>query len=212
MISIRKFQTADKEEVRKISCATALLETHHGVFFDDDEILADALTLYFTDYEPESCFVAVEDEEVVGYLIGTFDFAEMNKIFSKKILPGILWKTLYKGTFLKKKHFIFAFNVLKSFLKGEFTSPDFTKQYPAILHINIKKNSRGQNAGKELIENYLALLKSKNISGVHCGTMSERAKTFFTQCGFKVLFEGKRSYLRYCLNKDIPYYICGKLL
>ena len=72
---IRKFQSGDREAVRRICCATALLGNPSSIFFDGDEIFADAITLYFTDYEPESCFVAEHQGEVVVYLIGAKDAA-----------------------------------------------------------------------------------------------------------------------------------------
>lgn len=69
-IFIRKFNNCDRKDIRRISCDTAFLEESRKVFFDDDEILADALTLYFTDYEPDSCFVAVKNDKIIGYIKG----------------------------------------------------------------------------------------------------------------------------------------------
>lgn len=57
-IIIRPFRKDDRESVRRISCETAFWGKNRKNIFADDEILADALTMYFTDYEPESCFVA----------------------------------------------------------------------------------------------------------------------------------------------------------
>ena len=79
-IVIRKFNSKDRNGIRGISCDTAFLGKPRTDFFDDDEILADALTLYFTDYEPGSCFVAVYGEKVVGYLVGAKDFFYKNGI------------------------------------------------------------------------------------------------------------------------------------
>ncbi len=48
------------KKVRKISWDTALLGESGSIFFDNEEILSDVLTLYFTDYEPESCLLQLQ--------------------------------------------------------------------------------------------------------------------------------------------------------
>ncbi|NCO24579.1 MAG: hypothetical protein COZ07_01785 [Candidatus Infernicultor aquiphilus] len=211
-IFIRKFNNCDREDIRRISCDTAFLEEPRKVFFDDDEILADALTLYFTDYEPDSCFVAVKNDKIIGYIIGTTDVKLMQKIFFIRIIPLLIIKALNKRIIFKRNTLNFLIHILLSLLKGEFIRPDFSKKYPATLHINIDKAFRRQNIGKQLIEYYLKFLKEKNVSGVHFGVISESAKEFFIKLGFNILFRSKLSYLRYYLGKFIPYYILGNLL
>ena len=207
---IRKFTEADREDVRRISRETAFLGLPSGIFFEDDEVLSDALTLYFTDYEPGSCFVAVEQGKVMGYLIGTKDAKVAEKITSQKINLRLFRKALERGLFFKKNTLRFFIHVLMSLLKGEFNNPDFSKQYPAMLHINIDKDFRGRSVGRRLIEAYLSFLKNEGIGGVHFGTVSEEAKNFFLKLGFETLFKGRRTYLRYYSGKDLPYYIFGK--
>jgi ribosomal protein S18 acetylase RimI-like enzyme len=211
-IFIRKFNNCDREDIRKISCDTAFLEEPRKVFFDDDEILADVLTLYFTDYEPDSCFVAVKNDKIIGYIIGTTDVKLMQKIFFIRIIPLLIIKALNKRIIFKRNTQNFLIHILLSLLKGEFIRPDFSKKYPATLHINIDKAFRGRNIGRKLIEYYLKFLKEKKISGVHFGVTSESAKEFFIKLGFNILFVRKRSYLKYYLGKYVTYYIFGILL
>lgn len=211
-IVIREFRSIDREKVRRIACETAFLEENREDFFDDNEILADALTLYYTDYEPDSCFVAVHSDTIAGYIIGAKDVKMMQQIFNIKIIPKLIIKTISKGLFLKKNIRKFLMHVIISFFKGEFFTPDFSRQYPATLHINIDKDSRKHKIGTALVERYLNFLRENRISGVHFSVISESAKTFFTKLGFAILFEGKRSYLRYYLGKDIPCYVLGKRL
>lgn len=211
-ISIRKYQTGDREALRSISCQTAFLGSERTLFFDHDEILADALTLYFTDFEPDSCLVALDGGRVVGYIFGSINVKKMNRIFVKKILLRLISKILRKGIFLRRNNLKFFIHIALSFLKGEFFTPDFSGKYPATLHINIDQNYRGHKLGKRLMESYLAYLRRKRVPGVHLGTMSEQAKKFFIKNGLSILFKGKRSYLRYILKQDAPYYILGKIL
>jgi len=211
-IVIRQFSSADRQAVRMISCETAFLGEPWEQFFEDGEVLADALTMYYTDYEPDSCFVAVSEGRVIGYIVGTVDIDKMNRIFRAELIPRLIAKALRRGVFLKGKTQKFIIHIMFSFLKGEFLAPDFSKRYPATLHVNIDKAFRRRAIGRQLVEYYLEFLRRKKLRGIHFGTMSESAKGFFTSLGFAILFVGKRSYLRYYLDKNAPYYILGKVL
>jgi len=208
-ISIRKYEIKDRSDIRRISCETSFLEEERGYFIDDDEILSDALTLYYTDYEPESCFVALNDGHVVGYIIGTKDVYTMEKIFAKDVLPKLIVKSFSRSIWIRKNIWLFLFHIALSALKGEFFSPCFGAMYPAMFHINIDKMYRGRYIGKRLIETYVSFLKELKVSGVHFGTMSQASKSFFLKSGFALLHESKRSYLKYRTGTITPFYILG---
>lgn len=209
---IRKFQAGDREEVRKLCCLTAFMGEPSSLFFEGDEVFADAITLYFTDYEPESCFVADCQEKVRGYLIGTKDVSVTNRILQKTIIPQLFMKAITSGIFLKYKNLRFFWHCLASLTKGEFIAPDFSKVYPATLHINIEEGFRGMGIGARLIEAYMDYLTTGGVRGVHFATISERASNFFSKQHFDLLYVGCRSYFRYILHRDIPIYFYGKQL
>lgn len=211
-MQIRKFEPKDRKEVRQITHDTAFMGEAASVFFDGREIISDALSLYFTDYEPESCFVAQANQEVVGYLFGAKNMAASEKLISKKIMPRLFWSAITGNALLKKKNIIFIFKVLLSLIKGEFIAPNFNKMYPAILHINIKAGYRGLDIGSRLISAYLEYLKKEKITGVHLATMSKEAGNFFAKRGFQLLYEAKRSYFSHILHKDVPLLIYGMKL
>lgn len=211
-ILIRKFKDTDREDTRRISCQTAFPQKHREDIFEDKEILADFLTLYFTDYEPDSCFVADIKEKVVGYIFGSTDTAVMRRIFSVKIMPRLIVKAVHRGTLFKSTTRRFLLHLVVSFLKGEFFLPDFSKQYPATLHVNVNEDFRRQRIGTQLVEYYIGFLKEKRVGGIHFGVMSEAAKNFFTRFGFDVLFASGRTYLRPYIGRDITYCILGKAL
>ena len=194
------------------SCATAFGGDTAVRLFDDDEILADALTLYFTDHEPSSCFVAERSGKVIGYIIGSKDVSSMNWTLRLKIIPLLLLKAFLKGVFFRKKDIRFFLHCASSFFKGEFSAPDFTKEYPATLHINLDKDARGLGLGTRLIENYMGFLREAGVKGVALGTASERAKQFFERSGFGLLFDKTRSFMRYQTGHDVQYYIMGRKL
>ncbi len=208
-ITIRQYFPRDRKCLRAISYETSFLGKADDLF-DEPDILADALTLYFTDSEPQSCFVAVKEEKVVGYLIGAKNERQMDKVAWFKVYPRLFWCALIRGLFLKKKTFRFIAGVIASGLKGEFAAPDFSQEFPAVLHINIARDFRGAGVGNQLVAVYCDYLRSQGVIGVRACTMTDPAKNFFEKCGFATLFTTRRSYLRYYFQKDIPLYILGK--
>ncbi len=211
-VIIRKFEKKDRETVRTISTATAFLGKSAGIFFSGEEILADALTLYHTDYEPESCFVAEKDKQVIGYLSGCLNIRRQQEIFTFKILPRLLPKALFRGTLGKRKNWLFFCACLRSLFRGEFRGPNYCRQYPGTLHINVAGDFRGLHIGQQLLEHYLLFLRQKQVAGVHCTTISNRAKDFFIREGFRVLYQAKRTYWHHYCGEELTYYTLGKII
>ncbi len=209
---IRKYRTEDRRSVRDIAFDTALMGDSGLAYFDDKEVLSDLLTLYFTDHEPGSSFVAEDKGDVIGYIIGAKDTKIFSKVFIFKIFPRLLAKMVFRSTLFRPKNAIFLFHALLSFFRGEFKMPDLYEFYPATLHINIKKGYRGTKIGAGLIASYTGYLAREGIRGVHLVTMSDEAASFFTAEGFRNLYHSKRTYLKYILHKETPIYIFGKVL
>lgn len=211
-IVVRRYRKEDRSFIRDIAWETAFMGEPASAFFDDREIVADFLTIYFTDYEPDSCLVAESNGKIIGYLIGTKNTDILKKVFLAKIAWRLLIKVIIKGAILNKKDMLFFWHWLLSFFKREFKEPDFSKDYPAVLHINLKEGSRNLGIGSRLIAIYLDYLTREKIPGVHVATMSDKANQFFHKQGFHPLYKGWRSYFNYILYKDIPIYILGKRL
>jgi GNAT superfamily N-acetyltransferase len=208
-IKIRNYRKEDRMIVREISLESSILGNYRNTVFDD-MILADLLTLYFTDYEPQSCFVAEKEGQVIGYVLGTKDIRKMRKSMKYRILPGLARKVISNGQFLRRNNFILMKSMLSSFIKGEFKVPDFASEYPATLHINIKSEFRGHHLGSLLVNRFLDFLKKNNIQGIHFGVLSDSAKRFFLKLDFDILFEGKYTFLDYLTGETLPHYIMGK--
>lgn len=211
-VLIRKYSALDRASLRELACQTAFIGQDCGAFLDAREVFADFLTLYFTDYEPQSCFVAEVDKKVVGYIIGAKDSRIVTKTFLIKISPSFVKKIILQRVFLKRKNIKFFLSLFVSFLKGEFKMPDFSRDYPAVLHINIAEGFRGYLIGSKLMSAYLLYLAQENVRGVCLGTISEKAAIFFQKQGFSLLYKGERSYFRHILGKYVPFFCYGKRL
>jgi GNAT superfamily N-acetyltransferase len=209
-ILIRKYSKEDRQFVRDIAWETAFMGEPTSVFFSDKEIFSDFLTLYFTDYESESCFIAEYKGNVVGYLIGARDENRLKTVSLLKIIPVLFFKALVKGVLLKKKDTRYLRNCFISFLKGEFNDPDFSVEYPAVLHINILKGFRKSGIGSKLISAFIDYIEMFKVKGTHLSTMSSEAGDFFKANGFNLIYTAARSYFKHILNKNITVYIYAK--
>ena len=209
-VIIRPYRPQDRGAVRDIAWQTAFMGESGDIFFQGKEILADFLTLYFTDHEPQSCFVAESSGEIIGYLTGARDVRVLRKVFHSHLLRALCVRAFTQGVLFNKKNLVFSFYCLRSLLKGEFKEPDFSKEYPATLHINLKKDFRNTGTGARLIAAYLEYLKRHKVTGVHFGSISAIGASFFKKSGFEVLHQSTRSYFSYILHKSLPVYIFGK--
>ncbi|MDD5566272.1 MAG: GNAT family N-acetyltransferase [Candidatus Omnitrophica bacterium] len=211
-VAVRKYAPPDRESVRQIAWLTAFMGEPADVFFDGKEVLADFLTLYFTDYEPQSCFVAEADNRIIGYLLGSTDTRRIQKVFFLKIATKILLKGLVSGAFFSRNNARFILLLIKSLFAQELYAPDFHAEFPATLHINIRKEYRGQGIGGMLVSSFLAYLQEHKVGGVCLSTMSEKATLFFEKIGFRLLYRANRSYFKNILGHAISVYTYGKRL
>ncbi len=207
--TIRAYQKEDRPAVRRISFETAFQDISRAKIFTDDEIIADALTLYYTDLEPESCLVAESEKRVVGYLIGARDIrrVENSRLF---VFLTMAEKAFRHKTFSNRINRGFALQVLKGFLAGEFRAPDLSDKFPATLHMNLDWDARNRGIGSALMETYLRYLRGLRIPGIQASTFSEKAKDFFIKKGFRILFAGRRSFLRPYFGRTTGRYILGR--
>ncbi len=209
---IRPYEPKDRGSVRRISTATAMMGEPASRFFDGDDVLADLLTSYHTDFEPESCFVAEVESKVVGYIIGSVNERKIEQVFFSKVLGPAMLKAIRQGIFLRAKNWALFFQAVRTAITGGFIMPNFIPSYPASLHINVLDGYRTLGMGGSLIRRYLKYLSERNISGVHMATMSEKAGLFFAKYGFALLHRGRRSYFRHVIGNDVPLLVYGRKL
>jgi len=210
-VNVRKYRSEDRKVVREISVESSILSEYRNALFSDD-IMADMLTSYFVDHEPSSCFVAGREGIVAGYLLGAKNVHKMRTIIKKKIFPALGKKSIVSGQLFRKQNIVLLGYVISSYFKGEFKVPDFSHDYPATLHINIKSQYRGQNIGSLLVNHFLQYLQENGIYGIHFGVLSDNARKFFLKLDFEVLFEGEYTFLHHLTGENLPHYIMGKHL
>ena len=186
---IRPYRAADRADVRRLACETAVRGTPVDTLFADREVAADVLTRYYTDEEPSSVFVAESDGRVVGYLTGCLDSRRYARRMTWRIVPaavlravrhGMLWhastRRLLQAGWLTWR---------RGGLPRTFTAP----AYPAHLHLNVQEGFRGQRIGQSLTERFLQQAASAGVPGVHAAVRGDNAPAcrLFERLGFTVL-------------------------
>ena len=211
-VVIRKFTPGDRLALRELCSDTAFMGRPVEVFWKDRELFADWTTLYYTDYEPQSIFLAEYETKIVGYLMGCRKEEDYQKIFSQKIFPSLLGRSFNSLLWRRQASGIFFFNLARSFLCGEFNRPDFSHIYPAHLHINVDKDFRKAGLGSLLIESFLNYLIDSKVEAVRLATISKQANRFFQRCGFNLLYRRRVTYFDYLSRENIYLSIYGKIL
>lgn len=186
-IVIRNFFPEDRDDVQRICWDTGYGGNTVQPFFDDSDLFADLWCSYYTDFEPQSTFVAEIDGRVVGYLLGCLDTERYNRIFARRIIPAILYKILLGRYRIRRKTIRYFRSLLGQMLRREYKTPSLDL-YPAHLHINIEEGYRRASLGHRLMESYLAYLRANGIQGLHLGSSSlhTSALPFYDKLGFKV--------------------------
>lgn len=170
-MEIRKYQVTDKQNLQKICIITANPQKNE----QGERLLNLLYNDYYTEQEPDSCFVLTDDNDsAVGYIICAKSFEEYKKIFTEKYLPQVKKLSKLQGA-VKKLSFIIE--------------KKFAKEYPAHLHIDILPGFTGKGSGSLLINALCGYLKEQGIKGVMLcvGAHNKRAINFYKKHGFNKL-------------------------
>ena len=183
-VAIRPYEPRDRSEVRAVCHATGFMGEPADWYWRDRESFADACTAYYTDREPESSFVAVRDDRVVGYLLGCVDTARapsMAEVSTRLVLRrGLLLRPGSAGFFWRA-----LFDALRD--RGVPSGELRDARWPSHLHINLLPEARGVGAGAALMRAWLDRLAGMRSPGCHLETFAENrdAIAFFGRLGFR---------------------------
>lgn len=176
---IRKFKETDRDKVRKIATSTVT-----GYPRSDLKLVADLLTNYYVNYEPEHLLVAESEGRVVGYLSGCFNGTRCRWIKSTRVIPKAIVKALFRGEIgWREVRYLGSF-IYVTMHGGLRNAPP--AGYPAHFHINVLEDWRGMGLGTKLASEFLSMLEESGVSGVHVRVRknARRASRFFRSLGF----------------------------
>jgi len=203
-LTIRKYQRADRETIRRLCCDTGFLGNPIDPVFEDRELFADYLTAYYTDWEPESSFVLEVNGEVHGYLLGSRRplRQQMHSFYQNLSLfvRGISRYYRYNEASRKFVHWIM--------FQGWKEVPAAPRR-TAHFHINLLADARNIASTRALMNAYLKYLHAcgeKRVYGQMVVFESRRGSKMFERYGFKVL--NKSEITKYREIHPEPVYLC----
>lgn len=188
---VRQYGAGDREAVRGICCDTGFLGEPIDPIFEDREVFADILTAYYTDREPESCFVVERDGEVRGYLMGSRHHARRRRFglpHGIRVAGRALWRCIARPYGKESRRFLW-WVVTRSWREV----PEAPKGVPH-FHINLLKDVRGVGETRELIDRFLEYLRGcgeRQVYGQMVIFDDKRGERMFARYGFRVVNRGE---------------------
>jgi hypothetical protein len=168
---IRPYRRSDRDAVRQICFDTALLGESIADQYRDFESLADILTSYYTDVEPENQLVAEQDGRVVGYLLACRDVKRVTSPF-----VVALRHILLRGVCLRPgtirfywRSFIDLFLCLVT-TKRPHVDP---KLYASHTHTNFARGFRGGGISTEMHAHLFDRLKADGVRGMQAEVIAQ---------------------------------------
>ncbi len=182
---IRGYRRSDREGVRKLCCDTGFLGEPIDPVYEDRELFADFLTTYYTDHEPESCFLLEVDGEIRGYLLGSRKPLQ-NQLYALYQNVWLFFRALTRYFRYKPRSRRFIRWVL---MYGWHEVPAQPRRVPH-FHINLLPEARKVSTTRALMSAYLSYLYrsgEKRVCGQIITFESRRGEKMFERYGFKVL-------------------------
>ena len=186
---IRKYISSDRTQVEHIQSETYFLGKSSGPFVTDKKRIHKDISFYL-EKEPESCFVAVDKNKVVGYLLGCLDdknHGESNFQFLVKSLAN-----LFIIPFMDKKDRRFWWARTKMIfyaVSGRTEDAKFkTPKDSGHIHINLLSQARGKGVGTKLMKEFFKYARSKGVKTIHADSFETGLnpnKNFWLKNGFK---------------------------
>ena len=186
--NIRPYFPKDRDIIRQLCCDVANRGKPIDSNFPDREIMADLLTIYYTDFEPSSSFIVELDGQCVGYLNGCLDNRRYGLVFFWLILPKLILKAIVRGVFFNHVLLRTCRVMSKNWRRLLVWRKYSFNSHIGHFHIGISQQVRHQHAGQQLVENFINYAKKNNVdllsASVH--SRNEVACAFFNKMGFSV--------------------------
>lgn len=186
---IRPFQPTDSTVVRAIACQVAHRGEPAHDKYPSSDILADLLTGYYVEFEPEHIVLIEVDSQVVGYVMGTMDNRRYGLANTFIILPRLFIKALWKGEIFRPSTWLWFKDILINWRRLIFWRKTSFNSHEGHCHIGVVKEHRHKQLGHHLMEAFLDLAKQNKVTMLMASVHSENASAarFFESLGFNLV-------------------------
>jgi ribosomal protein S18 acetylase RimI-like enzyme len=138
-------------------------------------------------------YVAVDEEGVAGYVLGTADTRAFEAACEAEWWPPLRARHADPGSDPRTPE-----DRLRRLIHAPPVAPaDVVGAYPAHVHIDLLPRLQGTGAGRALMERIQGRLRGEGAGGMHLGVSraNERAVGFYRHLGFTTLVEDEDSLL-----------------
>ncbi|MEZ5274750.1 MAG: GNAT family N-acetyltransferase [Opitutaceae bacterium] len=205
--TIRPYRPEDRAAVRHVCCETGFMGNPIEPIFSDRELFADFFTGYYTDFEPESSLVAIDDEtgEIIGYLLGCLRYRynafRQGLLIATRIVPRAVFRFL-TGRYDKQSRRFLYWVVFRS-------SGQTPKGIPAAahFHFNLLPSYRTGKAGRQLLFTYVDKVKAEGARAVfgQIQVQDDKRTRFYERYGFRLV--DKKEITKFRRHYDQPVYV-----
>tara|TARA_B100000073_G_scaffold99305_1_gene78948 strand:- start:172 stop:768 length:597 start_codon:yes stop_codon:yes gene_type:complete len=183
---IRRYHITDLSSLYKICLLTGYNGNDATPFLKDTDLVGHLFAAPYAFFEPDLCFILVQNSIPSGYILGTRDSMRFYEQCEKNWFP----KLRERYPLSPKKNDSLE-SIFLQYLHQNHNAFEWSKSYPAHLHIDILPNAQGKGYGRKLIETFFTELQSQNIQGVHLivSKSNQNAIGFYQQIGLQKLQE-----------------------
>lgn len=203
-VIVRPYRKADRDVMRRLCCETGYLGKAIDPVFEDRELFADYLTSFYTDWEPESCFVLERDDVVMGYLMGS------RRPFLHQLHSFFLNISLFaRGVFRYPRYNAASKAFVRWILLNAWREVPAAPRRVPHFHFNMLPEAQSIAGTRQLLVNYFQHLRAhgeKQVFGQVVTFEERRGARMFERYGFQVI--AKKEITKYRSHRDEPVYLC----
>lgn len=182
MAELRPVAPSDLSALYHICLVTGDAGKDASALHNDPQLIGHLYSAPYAVLEPEHSLVAVVDDRVVGYLVGTYDTVAFNRRLEDEWWPQL--RERYRnaeGMTDADQHRI------KAILEPHVTPPELVAAFPAHIHMNLLPEARGQKIGSRLLSRWVEEARAAGVTGIHLGASASNAGgiAFWRQGGFE---------------------------
>jgi len=182
-MTVRPYEPRDRAAIRRMCGDTADAGRPVENFFPDREFIADLVTRYYTDFEPESCWVAEADGHVIGYVTGSVRGRRAARLTAWRIAPVAMLAAMGRGVLCCRQTWRMVRAVWQTWRRRRGRVATGCRAH---VHVNVADGWRGQQAGRQLLERFEEHARAAATGGIEASVRGDNAggRRFFERMGF----------------------------
>ncbi len=181
MVELRPYSHGDLDALYAICLQTGAAGQDASPLHNDPHLVGHIYAAPYGVLEPESVFVAEDEQGVAGYVVGTFDTDRFCARLEAEWWPKL--RERYAGATDMTES---DQSRIETIMHPHQNPADLVAEYPAHIHMNLLPRLRGQRVGTRLLDMWVAHARVNGVSGIHLGASANNAAgiAFWTHGGF----------------------------